>query len=162
MALDVAGFVLVSGGFEIIKRSVDVDTDGVAGAELTGASLLSVRLINVNLFVGIGGSFEDLDSDAATVPTINTADAVGFDVSSANLTLAIIKPSLADIALGLAVLVRPWARAACFGMAGLGLAYLALGTILTPWLWADPLGALVKVLPGIALALVTAAMLEER
>lgn len=70
--------------------------------------------------------------------------------------------SLADIALGLAVLVRPWARAACFGMAGLGLAYLALGTILTPWLWADPLGALVKVLPGIALALVTAAMLEER
>ncbi len=70
--------------------------------------------------------------------------------------------SVADIALGLAVLVRPWARAACFGMAGLGLVYLALGTILTPWLWADPLGALVKVLPGIALALVTAAMLEER
>jgi hypothetical protein len=70
--------------------------------------------------------------------------------------------SVTDIALGLAVLVRPWARAACLGMAGLGLAYLALGTILTPWLWADPLGALVKALPGIALALVTAAMLEER
>jgi len=70
--------------------------------------------------------------------------------------------SVADIALGLAVLVRRWARAACLGMAGLGLAYLALGTILTPWLWADPLGALVKVLPGIALALVTAALLEER
>jgi uncharacterized membrane protein len=70
--------------------------------------------------------------------------------------------SAADIALGLAVLVRRWSRAACLGMAGLGLAYLALGTILTPWLWADPLGALVKVLPGIALALVTAAMLEQR
>ncbi len=47
-------------------------------------------------------------------------------------------------------------------MAGLGLAYLALGTILTPWLWADPLGALVKGLPGIVLALVSAAMLEQR
>jgi len=70
--------------------------------------------------------------------------------------------SVADIALGLAVLVRPSARAACLAMAGLGLVYLALGTILTPWLWADPLGALVKVLPGIVLALVTAAMLERR
>ncbi|MFQ5565422.1 MAG: SDR family oxidoreductase [Paracoccaceae bacterium] len=70
--------------------------------------------------------------------------------------------SVADIALGLAVLVRPWARVACLAMAGLGLAYLALGTIMAPSLWADPLGALVKVLPGIALALVTAALLEER
>ena len=60
------------------------------------------------------------------------------------------------------MLARPWARAACLAMAGLGLGYLALGTILTPWLWADPLGALVKVAPGIMLALVTAAMLEQR
>ena len=70
--------------------------------------------------------------------------------------------SVADIALGLAVLVRPWARAACLAMAGLGLAYLALGTILAPWLWADPLGSMVKVLPGIVLALVASAMLEQR
>ena len=67
-----------------------------------------------------------------------------------------------DIALGLAVTVRPWARAACFGMAGLSVVYLALGTTLTPWLWADSLGSLLKVLPGILLALVTAALLEER
>ncbi|MHA1568135.1 MAG: SDR family oxidoreductase [Alphaproteobacteria bacterium] len=70
--------------------------------------------------------------------------------------------SAADIALGLGVLVRPWARAACLAMAGLGLAYLALGTILTPWLWADPLGALLKALPAVVLALVAAAMLEQR
>jgi uncharacterized protein YbjT (DUF2867 family) len=67
-----------------------------------------------------------------------------------------------DIALGLAVLVRRWARTACFGMAGLGGTYLAAGTILTPWIWADPLGAFVKVIPGIVLALVAAAMLDER
>jgi hypothetical protein len=67
-----------------------------------------------------------------------------------------------DIALGLAVLVRHWARAACFGMAALGGAYLALGTILTPFLWADPLGALVKVIPAIMLALIAAALLDER
>ncbi len=67
-----------------------------------------------------------------------------------------------DIALGLAVLVRRSACAACFGMAGLGSAYLALGTTLTPWLWADPLGAFVKVIPGIVLALAAAALLENR
>ena len=69
---------------------------------------------------------------------------------------------LADLALGAAILWRPWARAACLGMAGLSLGYLAAASILTPWLWADPLGPLVKVLPGIVLALVARALLEER
>lgn len=67
-----------------------------------------------------------------------------------------------DIALGLAVTVRPCARAACFGMAGLSMVYLALGTALTPLLWADPLGPFLKALPGVVLALITAALLEER
>jgi uncharacterized protein YbjT (DUF2867 family) len=74
----------------------------------------------------------------------------------------VVLGALADIGLGSAILVRRWARAACLGMAGLGLGYLALGTLLTPWLWADPLGPFVKVLPGIVLALVTRTLLEER
>jgi uncharacterized protein YbjT (DUF2867 family) len=70
--------------------------------------------------------------------------------------------ALTDVGLGLAVLVRRWARAACLGMAIVSLGYLALTTLLTPWLWADPLGPLVKVVPGIVLALVTRTLLEAR
>ena len=78
---------------------------------------------------------------------------------AANLVLI---GALADIALGLALLWRPWARAACFGMIALTGAYLVAGTLLTPHLWADPLGPLVKTLPAALLALVCAALLEER
>jgi hypothetical protein len=67
-----------------------------------------------------------------------------------------------DIALGLGVLVRRWARAACLGMVGLSLVYLLLGSVLTPWLWADPLGPFLKIVPGAGLALITALMLDER
>lgn len=70
--------------------------------------------------------------------------------------------SYADISLGLAILWRPWARIACFGMAGLTAIYLAAGTCLTPELWTDPLGPFVKTLPAALLALVCAALLEER
>ena len=44
----------------------------------------------------------------------------------------------------------------------LSLGYLAAGTVVTPELWADPLGPFVKVLPAIALAGLLAAMAEER
>jgi hypothetical protein len=41
-------------------------------------------------------------------------------------------------------------------------AYLTGGSLLEPGLWLDPLGPLVKVLPSIALTLVTLATLDER
>jgi len=74
----------------------------------------------------------------------------------------VVGGALADIALGLSLLWRPWARAACFGMIALTAAYLIAGTALTPHLWADPLGPFVKTLPAAILALVCAALLEER
>lgn len=70
--------------------------------------------------------------------------------------------SLADIALGLAILWRPWAARACLGMAAVSLIYLAAATAVTPQMWADPLGPLVKVLPGLLLALITHQLLQER
>ncbi len=77
-------------------------------------------------------------------------------------TLAVIGGSVIDLLLGLAVLWRPWARAACLGMVAVALSYLAGATFLAADLWADPLGPLLKVLPSIALALVGAALLDER
>lgn len=67
-----------------------------------------------------------------------------------------------DLALGLAVLVRRWARGACLAMAAASLGYLAAATVLAPALWSDPLGPLVKILPAAVLALVTAAALGDR
>ncbi|OBY26878.1 oxidoreductase [Leisingera sp. JC1] len=70
--------------------------------------------------------------------------------------------SLADIAMGLAILWRPWAARACLGMVTVSLIYLGAATAVTPQMWADPLGPLVKVLPGLLLALITHQLLQER
>ncbi len=52
--------------------------------------------------------------------------------------------------------------AAALGMITLTLAYLAGGTVLTPNLWADPLGPLVKAIPAMCLAVVALALAEDR
>lgn len=87
-------------------------------------------------------------------------EAAGFGAGPAALLTLIT--GLADIGLGLAVLWRPFAARALIGMIGLSLAYLASATILTPGLWLDPLGPLVKVVPAILLAVVARAILDER
>ncbi|WP_366658241.1 SDR family oxidoreductase [Fodinicurvata sp. EGI_FJ10296] len=84
------------------------------------------------------------------------------DFSGAIAAVAIGAGILADIGLGLAILYRPWARIACLGMIAASIAYLAGATIWTADLWADPLGPLVKILPGIVLSMILAALLDER
>lgn len=76
--------------------------------------------------------------------------------------LMTVATCLADVALGLAALVRPWAKRALMGMLCLTLAYLGAATFAEPRLWLDPLGPLVKVLPSIILTLVALATLDER
>lgn len=76
--------------------------------------------------------------------------------------LFVVGGSIIDIALGAALLWRPWARAAAWGMIAVTAAYVVAGSVLTPHLWADPLGPLLKPLPAAILALVCAALLEER
>lgn len=75
---------------------------------------------------------------------------------------AVLAGSLADIAVGLAVLVRPFARFALSAMLAITGAYIAGSAILAPQLWLDPLGAMVKTLPLIVLILVALAILEDR
>jgi uncharacterized protein YbjT (DUF2867 family) len=70
--------------------------------------------------------------------------------------------AVADIAIGLAIAVRRTARPALWAALVLSIAYVALGTLLLPGLWADPLGPLVKVLPIMVLNLVALAILDDR
>lgn len=75
---------------------------------------------------------------------------------------AVVGGAVADLALGLAVLFRPWARAALWGMIAVTGVYLAGATLFRPDLWLDPLGPLVKTLPAAMLALMALAILDER
>lgn len=84
----------------------------------------------------------------------------GFDARNATgLTLF---GGIIDIIVGLAVLIRPFAKAALAAMALLCLAYLVLGTLLVPALWADPLAPLAKIGPVLVLVAIAAAILTDR
>lgn len=70
--------------------------------------------------------------------------------------------AFADIAVGAAIAIRRTARPALHAALALSIAYLVLGTLRLPWLWADPLGPLMKVLPILVLNLVALAILDDR
>ncbi|MFN7164165.1 MAG: DoxX-like family protein, partial [Hyphomonas sp.] len=70
--------------------------------------------------------------------------------------------SFADILIGAGLLLRPVTRPAALAALGLSLAYLVSGTILTPHLWSDPLGPLVKIFPAMGLALAVWFLSEPR
>jgi uncharacterized protein YbjT (DUF2867 family) len=70
--------------------------------------------------------------------------------------------AVADILLGLAIMWRPWAKAAALGMIVLSGAYLVGSIAVAPDLWADPLGPMVKVIPGMVLATLVWLMLDDR
>jgi uncharacterized protein YbjT (DUF2867 family) len=74
----------------------------------------------------------------------------------------VMTTSLLDILVGGAIAVRRTCRTGLYAALAVSVGYLAGATFLAPELWADPLGPLVKVLPGATLALVALAMLPDR
>lgn len=70
--------------------------------------------------------------------------------------------SVADIAIGALLLFRPTIRLGCFASIALATSYVVASAIITPELWADPLGPMVKVFPAIVLSLIVAALAEDR
>lgn len=70
--------------------------------------------------------------------------------------------SIIDILVGAAMLFRPTTRLACFASILVSIGYLTGAAIFTPELWSDPLGPMIKVFPAIGLALVVAALTQER
>lgn len=108
------------------------------------------------LFWGLSGLVGILSLEEAAAHLAAGGWYIGF------AKLAVLFWAGVDIALAGLLLWRRTAKAACMGMVAVSLVYLASATLVTPWMWADPLGPLVKVLPAIMLALVARAMLESR
>ncbi|MGI9524227.1 MAG: SDR family oxidoreductase [Hyphomicrobiaceae bacterium] len=70
--------------------------------------------------------------------------------------------SIIDILIALALAVRSTAQRACWAMVIVCTIYLVSATLITPHLWLDPLGPLIKILPVMLLALVARSLLETR
>ena len=75
---------------------------------------------------------------------------------------SVVAGALADLAIGLAIALRPATRFGLYGAIALTLFYVVAGTLLVPRLWAEPLGPLLKIWPILALNLILLAILEER
>ena len=75
---------------------------------------------------------------------------------------AVLGGAVADIGLGALILWRDWMPTAAHGMVAVTIVYLIGGTLLAPDLWIDPLGPLVKTIPAALLALIVAALAEDR
>ncbi|MBX3501480.1 MAG: SDR family oxidoreductase [Alphaproteobacteria bacterium] len=76
--------------------------------------------------------------------------------------LAVAGGALADMAVGIAIAFRRSARLGLCAALAVTLGYAALGTWLLPRLWADPMGALLKIIPIVALHLAALAIVEDR
>jgi len=83
-------------------------------------------------------------------------------MSSEFAQILVITGSIADIALGLTVLIRRFSRLACIGMLALTGGYLISSLFTAPDLWLDPLGPMIKVIPSMVLTMFTISILEER
>jgi uncharacterized protein YbjT (DUF2867 family) len=70
--------------------------------------------------------------------------------------------AITDIVLGLGLIFNRSARSALLFMLLVTAAYLVLGSWLTPWLWTDPLGPLLKTMPIVLANLFALAIIDER
>jgi uncharacterized protein YbjT (DUF2867 family) len=75
---------------------------------------------------------------------------------------SVIAGALADVAIGIGIALRPFARVALYAALAVSLVYAVAGTVLVPRLWADPLGPMLKILPIVVLNLVALAILDDR
>ncbi|HEY1431974.1 MAG TPA: DoxX-like family protein [Stellaceae bacterium] len=74
----------------------------------------------------------------------------------------VIAGALTDIVIGIAIALRHTARAGLYAAIAVSVFYAIAATAMTPRLWLDPLGPLVKIAPIVVLTLVALAVLEDR
>lgn len=113
-------------------------------------------LATLSLFWLLSGLIALTHLDAAMA----AMTAHGIDAATARVT--VLAGVLVDLALGGAILVRRTMPLAALGMAAMTGIYLFFGSAIAAGLWLDPLGAYLKTLPGVMLALVAYALADER
>ncbi len=118
--------------------------------------LMPLTVATLFLFWLLSGIIGLISVDKAAATLIDAKWHAGLAIA------AVLFWSVVDIGLAVLVLVRRYSRIACIAMVMVGALYLVAATATTPWLWLDPLGPLVKILPAIMLAIAGAVMLEER
>lgn len=104
---------------------------------------------------------------ATGVIALNTRDAALPVLTSAGLSAAIasvivVGGSILDILLGLGALVRRTSALALWGMIAVTASYLFGASLVTPELWLDPLGPLVKPIPAAVMAAIALSLREAR
>lgn len=84
------------------------------------------------------------------------------DVVGPLATAAIVGGGLLDILVGVGIAVRRTARIALIASLAVSLTYFAIGTVLVPALWIDPLGPMLKIWPIVVFTLLVLAILPDR
>ncbi|MEM8971918.1 MAG: SDR family oxidoreductase [Pseudomonadota bacterium] len=155
---DPSGWLVATG-----KRIPTLDetlTSLTAGVEQRQSARMSLvmPLVFCTLF------FFWLSSGVIGFLQVDAASRVLRDVGwTAQLAMAsVLFWSIVDIAIAFGLLVRKFAAWSCWAMIAVSLIYLASATLVVPALWLDPLGPLVKVVPGIVLALIARMLLDDR
>ncbi|MBO6549816.1 MAG: SDR family oxidoreductase [Rhizobiales bacterium] len=120
------------------------------------ALLMPVMVGGLSLFWFISGVIGFYSIEKAAQVLIDVGWAKEFAMISVAFWAVI------DLVLAGAILIRRYAKLACWGMIGVSLFYLLASTLIVPSLWLDPLGPMVKVLPSLGLALVVRVLLESR
>jgi uncharacterized protein YbjT (DUF2867 family) len=86
----------------------------------------------------------------------------GAGLPDAGAPLLAAAGALADILVGFGIAFRATSKCALRASLVLSVIYLVAGTALTPALWADPLGPLLKIIPIMALSLAALAIADDR
>jgi uncharacterized protein YbjT (DUF2867 family) len=75
---------------------------------------------------------------------------------------SVVAGAVADILVGIGIVVRRTTRFALWTALALSVFYIIAGTVVIPRLWIEPLGSMVKIWPILVLQLVALAILEDR
>lgn len=147
----------------VLKHTKSLN-ETLAGFPATVEDRLFARMaLLMPLVVGLLSLFW-VASGVIGILRVNTATTVLTDIGwpSVLASASVLFWAVVDILLGCAILQRKYSKSATLGMVLVSLLYLLFASIFAPNLWLDPLGPLVKILPGIGLALVVRVLLESR
>jgi len=116
---------------------------------------LPIMICALALFWIVSGAIGLIDLGQASAHLAGHADALTAQA-------VVAAGSLLDMAIGGSLLIRRTAKPAALISIAVAAFYLAVGTVIAPELWLDPLGVYVKVFPAMALGLAVALMIGER